>query len=125
MIKTSLLDPPVNKRTAQNILKVNILETNDTYYSSSIHVYTDVSAFKVKTCVGFGGYLKFSANSQFEFNDSFGTFCSNFEAEISPIKTAVEITHTSYENRERLPSNLVIFTDLQSSLVIQTQILFH
>ena len=116
VIKTSLLDPSVNKSTDPNILKLNTLETIDTYSSSSIHAYTDGSAFKGTTFAGFGGHLKFPDNSKFEFNDACGTFCSNFEAEISAIKKAVEITHQSFENNERLPSNLVIFTDSQSTL---------
>ena len=120
--KTSLLDPSVNKSTDPIILKLNNLETIDTYSSSSIHAYTDGSAFKGTTFAGFGGYLKFPDNSKFEFNDACGTFCSNFEAEIAAIKTAVEITHQSFENSERPPSNLVIFTDSQSTLQALSEI---
>ena len=79
VIKTALLDTSVNKSTDQIILKLNTLETIDTYSSSSIHAYTDGSAFKGTTFAGFGGYLKFPDNSKFEFNDACGTFCSNFE----------------------------------------------
>merc|ERR1712240_435020 len=105
VIKTSLLDPSVNESTDPIFLKLNTLETIDTYSSSSIHAYTDGSAFKGTTFAGVGGYLKFPDSSKFEFNDACGTFCSNFEAEISAIKTAVEITHQSFENSERLPTN--------------------
>ena len=49
VIKTSLLDPSVNKSTDPIILKLNTLETIDTYSSSSIHAYTDGSAFKGTT----------------------------------------------------------------------------
>merc|ERR1712240_339221 len=64
VIKTSLLDPSVYKSTDPIILKLNTLETIDTYSSSSIHAYTDGSAFKGTTFARFRGYLKFPDNSK-------------------------------------------------------------
>ena len=116
IIKTSLLDPSLNKSTDPNVLKLNSLETIDSYPTTSIHAYTDGSAFKGTTFAGFGVYLKFPEENHFEFNDACGAFCSNFEAEISAIKAAVEITHQSFELNERPPSNIVIFTDSKSTL---------
>ena len=116
IIKTSLLDPSLNKSSDQNILKLNSLETIDSYPTTSIHAYTDGSAFKGTTFAGFGVFLKFPDESHFEFNDACGAFCSNYEAEISAIKAAVEITHQSFELNERSPSNMVIFTDSKSTL---------
>ena len=40
---------------------------------------------------------KFPDENHFELNDVCGAFCSNFEAEISAITAAVEITHQSFE----------------------------
>ena len=59
VIKDFFLDPSFYKSTEPNILKLNSLETIDTYSSSSIHAYTDGSAFKGTTFAGFGGNLKF------------------------------------------------------------------
>ena len=115
-IKTSLLDPAVNKTTEANILKSCALETIDSYPSSSIHAYTDGSAFKGTTFAGFGAYLTFPDGTSLKHCDACGVNCSNFDAEIIAITSAIKIVHQSFEDRERDPCDLVIFTDSKSTL---------
>ena len=60
--------------------------------------------------------MKFPDGTSFKFCDACGVNCSNYEAEICAIKTAVELTHQSFELNEREPTDVVIFTDSKSTL---------
>ena len=115
-IKTGLLEEKVSKSTDQNILKLCAMETLDAYPKSWIHAYTDGSAFKGTTFAGLGVHLKFPDGTSTDFSDACGNICSNYEAEITALKTAVELAHQHFELLEHPPSNIVIFTDAKAAL---------
>ena len=115
-IKTSLLDPAVNKETLPTLLKTCALETIDSYPASWIHIYTDGSAFKGTTFAGYGILLKYPDGTFYEYSDACGTTCSNYEAEAIALTTATEIVHQQFELGERSPTNVVIFSDSKSAL---------
>ena len=116
LIKTSLLDASINKSSDPNALKLCALETIDSYPASAIHAYTDGSAFKGTIFAGFGIYLKFPDRTFYKFSDACGMYCSNFEAEIAALKSAIEHCHLSFEQEEREPCDIVVFTDSESAL---------
>ena len=115
-IKTKLLEENASKSTDQTILRTCALETLDSYPTSWIHAYTDGSAFKGTTFAGFGVHLKFPDGTSSDFNDACGNICSNYEAEITAMKTAIELAHQHFELGEQPPSHIVIFTDSKSAL---------
>ena len=115
-IKCSLLDPTINKNSLPTTLKTGALETIDAYPSSLIHGYTDGSAFKGTTFAGFGAFLKFPDGSDVEISDACGKSCSNYDAEIQGLISAIELLHQYFELGEKEPTNAVIFTDSKSTL---------
>ena len=115
-IKTSLLNPSVNKNTDPVILKTSAINTIDSYPDSWIHGYTDGSAFKGTTFAGFGVHLRFPDGTVSDFSDACGRTCSNFEAEISALISATELTHQHFELQTHLPTNAVYFSDSKAAL---------
>jgi len=115
-IKCSLLDPSIDKSSLPTTLKTGALETIDSYPSTLIHGYTDGSAFKGTAFAGFGVFLKFPDCSVFESSEACGKSCSNYDAEIQGLISAVELIHQNFELRENDPTNTVIFTDSKSTL---------
>ena len=99
-----------------NTLRTSALETIDFYPSTVIHAYTDGSAFKGTTFAGFGVNLQFPDGSSFDYSDACGRTCSNYDAEIKALRTAVELVHQSFELNEHSPTHIVIFTDSKSAL---------
>ena len=110
------MDPKVDKSTDPTTLRFASFETIDSYPSSVIHAYTDGSAFKGTTFAGFGVYLKFPDGTSLDFSDACGRTCSNHEAEIKAIRTAIELAHQSFDLNEHAPTDLIIFTDSKSAL---------
>ena len=115
-IKCSLLDPSIDKSSLPTTLKTGALETIDSYPQTLIHGYTDGSAFKDTATAGFGVLLRFPDGSDFEISEACGTSCSNYDAEIKGLTTAVELIHQNFELGEKEPTNTVIFTDSKSTL---------
>ena len=115
-IHSSLLDPDINKKSDPNILKLCALETIDSYGQDCIHAYTDGSAFKGTSFAGYGAFLEFPDKSSTKISNSCGEHCSNFEAEIIAIKSTIDHLKSSFDNKEKDPSNIVIFTDSLSTL---------
>ena len=116
LIKTSLLDASVNKSSDANTLKLCALETIDSYPTSAIHAYTDGSAFKGTIFAGYGVFMKFPDSTFYKFSNACGVYCSNFEAEIAALTSAVEHCHLLFERGEREACDIVIFTDSESAL---------
>ncbi|MCP4271485.1 MAG: reverse transcriptase-like protein, partial [Gammaproteobacteria bacterium] len=115
-IKSHLIDPKIDKTADPNTLRLSALETIDSYPSSAIHAYTDGSAFKGTTFAGYGVNLQFPDGHSIDFSDACGRTCSNYEAEIKALRTAVELAHQSFELTEHTPQDIVIFTDSKSAL---------
>ena len=115
-IKCSLLDPLIDKSSLPTTLKTGALETIDSYPSTLIHGYTDGSAFQGTAFAGFGVFLKYPDCSVFELSEACGKSCSNYDAEILGLISAVELIHQNFEIGEKDPTNTVIFTDSQSTL---------
>ena len=115
-IKSNLMDPKVDKSTDPTTLRFSAFETIDSYPSSVIHAYTDGSAFKGTTFAGFGVYLKFPDGTSLDFSDACGRTCSNYEAEVKALRTAVELIHQSFDLNEHEPKDIIIFTDSKSAL---------
>ena len=109
----------VNKQSLPTLLKTCALETIDSYDSypiSAIHVYTDGSAFRGTKLAGYGLTIRYPDGSTEDWNDSCGKNCSNYEAEITAIKTAVELIHQKFELTETPPLPIVIFSDSSAAL---------
>lgn len=60
--------------------------------------------------------MKFPDCSVFESSEACGKSCSNYDAEIQGLISAVELIHQNFELRENDPTNTVIFTDSKSTL---------
>ena len=65
---------------------------------------------------GFGVYLTFPDGTSLKHCDACGVNCSNFDAEIIAITSAIKTVHQSFEDRKRDPCDLVIFKDSKSTL---------
>ena len=116
VIQKYLLDKTINKATLAPILKTCALETIDSYPTSSIHAYTDGSAFKATAYPGCGINLKYPDGTTYNYCAPCGNICSNYEAEIIAIKTAVELVHQQFELGESIVQDMIVFTDSQSTL---------
>ena len=81
-----------------------------------IHGYTDGSEFKGTTFAGFGVHLRFPDGTSSDFSDACGRTCSNFEAEISALISATELTHQHFELQTHQPTNVVFFSDSKATL---------
>ena len=106
----------ITKEAEPNIFKLCAQETVNSYSTSAIHAYTDGSAFKATINAGFGILLKYPDGSSFEYSDSCGTNCSNYEAEKIAIKTAIQLIHQQFELSESNPTDVIIFSDAKSAL---------
>ena len=115
-IKTTLLDPTVNKQTTPTILKTCALETIDSYPTTITQVYTDGSAFRATKFAGYGVLVKYPDGSRETLSDACGNNSSNYEAEIIAITSAIELLHQQYELHEKVPNDIVIFSDSSSAL---------
>jgi ribonuclease HI len=115
-IKTCLLDRSANKETLTTILKTSALETIDSYPTTSIHTYTDGSAFKATTYAGYGVHLRYPDGSTHNYSAPCGNICSNYEAEVIAMKTAIELIHQQMELGEIDAKDVIVFTDSKSAL---------
>ena len=100
LIRSTLKDDTVNKSIHPNILRLSALETIDSYPLSAIHAFTDGPAFKGTTFAGFGVRLQFPDGNSLDFSNACGRTCSNYEAEIIALRTAIELAHQASEMKE-------------------------
>ena len=115
-IKTHLLDETANKEMPPNELRTSALETIDSFPRTAIHAYTDGSAFKTTNSAGLGVHIRYPDDSFLNLSLPCGNICSNYEAEILAIKTAIETIHQQFETNEKETSDIVVFTDSKSAL---------
>ena len=115
-INTSLINKNVTKDSDPLLLKSSALETIDSYPTNAVHVYTDGSAFRKTKNAGFGTLLRYPDGSSFEYSDSCGKECSNYEAEVLAISTSIQIAHQQFDLNEKPPMTIVIFSDSKSTL---------
>ena len=115
-IKCSLLDPVIDKNSNPTLLRTCALETIDSYQQIPIHAYTDGSAFNATTSAGCGALLKFPDGPDIEISDACGKSCSNYDAEIQGLISAVENIHQHFESGSSEAMDIVIFTDSMSTL---------
>ena len=102
-IKTTLLDPTINKQTNPTILKTCALETIDSYPTTAVHVCTDGSAFRATKFAGYGVLVGYPDGSRETLSDACGNNSSHYEAEIIAITSAIELLHQQYELQEKRP----------------------
>ena len=114
--KRQLIEPKVDKTSDPNIIRLIALERVDSYPSTAIHAYTDGSAFKGTTFAGYGVNLQCPNGTSLDFSDACGCTCSNNEAELKALRTAIELTHQFFELDEHTSQDIVIFTDSKSAL---------
>ena len=115
-IRTTLIDPMVNKNSPSPILKSTALETIDSYPRTAVQAFTDGSAFKATVYAGFGVHLRFPDGSMENLSEPCGNICSNYVAEIKAITSAIEFTHKQFEQEKKEPAEIIVFTDSQSAL---------
>ena len=60
--------------------------------------------------------MKYPDGNIFDHSEACGETCSNYEAEITALICAVELTHQHFSQSDHQTSNLVIFTDSLSAL---------
>ena len=116
VIKTTLLDPNLNKNSDPLLLRQGTLETIDNYSSVPIHVYTDGSAFKATINAGAGVLMKYPNGTRTRTSIPCGKYCSNYTAEIKAMDKAVSTMHSEYTEKTSIPEDIVIFTDSLSAL---------
>ena len=92
------------------------METIDSYQTVPIHAYTDGSAFNGTTSAGCGAFLKFPDGPDIEISDACGKTCSNYDAEIQGLISAIETIHQLFGSGQAKPLDIVIFTDSLSTL---------
>uniref|UniRef100_A0A0B7BAG0 Uncharacterized protein n=1 Tax=Arion vulgaris TaxID=1028688 RepID=A0A0B7BAG0_9EUPU len=63
-----------------------------------------------------GTNLKYPDGTTYSYCAPCGNICSNYEAEIIAIKTAVELVHQQFELGENIVQDMIVFTDSQSTL---------
>ena len=91
-------------------------KTIDSYSSDWIHVYTDGSAFKGTTKAGYGIFIQYPDGSSNELFEACGEKCTNYEAEMMAIETAIYHLSTIFQACPSKARNIVIFSDSQSVL---------
>jgi len=95
-IATSLRDNST-KSTDPVTLMLASHQTIDSYSDDWIHVYTDGSAFKGTTKAGYGILIQYPDGSSSEISAACGEKCSNYDAEMMAIETALyHLTHTAW-----------------------------
>lgn len=114
-VRTKLVDE-TSKQSDPVVLMSASLKTIDAYPDEWIHVYTDGSAFKATIKAGYGVYICYPDGSSEELFDACGEFCSNYEAEVTALETAVYQLKTVFDTYPSRAQNIVIFTDSMSAL---------
>ena len=115
-IKTTLNNKQINKKSDLLELKTTAEDTISEYPPDWIHVYTDGSAFKATINAGYGVWIGFPDGTRKEISAACGSVCSNYEAEIKGILSAVEYLHSTFQTQPQKISHTVIFTDSKSAL---------
>ena len=115
-IKVELKNKDINKSSDPIELKRAAEETIMDYPEHWIHVYTDGSAFKATTNAGYGLWICFPDGGSYEACDACGSTCSNYEAELKGIQSALSHLHATFESDPTTATNIVIFTDSKSAL---------
>ena len=82
-------------------------------------MYTDGSAFRATKFAGYRVLVKYPDGSSETLSDACGNNSSNYEAEIIAITSAIELLHQQYELHEKVPNDIVIFSDSSSALDAQ------
>ena len=113
-IKTTLLDPSLNKGSNPLELKQGTLETVDSYSNVPIHVYTDGSAFKATINAGAGVLIKYPDKSRERISTPCGNYCHNYTAEVKAMDAAITSLDSQFKSKK--PDDIVIFTDSLSAL---------
>ena len=93
--------PSIDKSSLPTTLKTGALETIDSYLQTLMPGYTDGSAFKDTANDGFGVFIRFPDDSDFEISEACGTSCSNYDAEIKGLAAAVELIHQNLSLAKR------------------------
>ena len=115
-ISTTLRNELANKKMDPIELKREAEHTILEYPDDWTHVYTDGSAFKATVNAGYGIWICFPDEKSIEISDACGATCSNYEAEIKAIKSAVETLHNTFNEEPSKVTNTVIFSDSKSAL---------
>ena len=115
-IRTSLKDKQVNKKTDLLELKTAADDTIADYPIEWIHAYTDGSAFKATVNAGYGVWIGFPDGNTKEMFAACGSTCSNYDAELKGILSAVESLHATFKKQPHKINNIVLFTDSKSAL---------
>ena len=115
-IKPHLFDPNINKSSNILELKRNAEATILNYPDTWIHVFTDGSAFKGTVNAGYGVLIQHPEGNKHEISAACGSFCSNYEAELTAIKAACNYLMDSFKTAPLTISDVVIFSDSKASL---------
>ena len=79
-------------------------------------MYTDGSAFKATVKAGYGVYIIHPNKTCEKLQGACGEICSNYEAEVIAIKTALEHLHQIFQEQPSAAKDMVIFSDSRSAL---------
>ena len=111
------LSQGADKSTPQNILKTLAYETIDNYDSNIIKAYTDGSAENATKNGGFGCYICIPQTAEtISHYGPCGKYCNNYNAELIAIMETIQDLDKRFSNNTIRPTNIVLFTDSQSSL---------
>ena len=115
-IVTHLKNKSMSKKTDPVLLKLEAEDTIAAYPPEWIHIYTDGSAFKATVNAGYGAWICFPDGTSKELSDACGSTCSNYEAEIKGILSALEYIQTTFQEKPASVNDIVIFSDSKSAL---------
>ena len=114
-VETKLVEDVSKKVTEPNELLRIGHQTINTYPIDSTYVFTDGSAFKGTVNAGYGARIDYPNGSTDEISEACGNLCSNFEAEVFAIQSALLRIKETFQNNHEL-SNIVVFSDSKSAL---------
>ena len=115
-VVTHLKNQNANKKTDPVLLRIEAEDTILTYPLEWIHIYTDGSAFKATVNAGYGAWICFPDGKSKEIFDACGSTCSNYDAEVKGIRSALEYLYTAFQENPEQVTNTVIFSDSKSAL---------
>ena len=114
-ILTELRDK--NTKSSDPVTLMLSSQTTVTSYPDDwIHIYTDGSAFKGTTRAGYGVHIQYPDGDSSEISEACGEKCTNYEAEMIAIETALYYLSTLFDTSPPKARSTVIFTDSQSVL---------
>ena len=120
-ILTELRDK--NTKSSDPVTLMLSSQTTVTSYPDDwIHIYTDGSAFKGTTRAGYGVHIQYPDGDSSEISEACGEKCTNYEAEMIAIETALYYLSTLFDTSPPKARSTVIFRSPNNDLECLRQV---